>query len=59
MPDGSLKTITVGGSAPAASPVAPYGPVPGGDPPEAFASFLRPETETWGNLPRDPKVTID
>jgi len=39
--------------------LASQGAEPGGEPTEAFAKFVRAETEKWGKLARDAKVTID
>ena len=39
--------------------LASQGAEPGGEPSEAFAKFVRSETEKWGKLARDAKVTID
>jgi tripartite-type tricarboxylate transporter receptor subunit TctC len=38
---------------------ASQGAEPGGEPSETFARFVRTETEKWGRLARDAKVTID
>ncbi len=38
---------------------AAQGAEPGGEPTEKFARFVRAETEKWGKLARDAKVTID
>ncbi len=38
---------------------AAQGPAPGGEPTETYAKFVRAETEKWGRLAREAKVTID
>lgn len=39
--------------------LASQGAEPGGEPTEAFARFVKSETEKWGKLARDAKVTVD
>lgn len=38
---------------------ASQGAEPGGEPTETFARFVKAETEKWGKLAKDAKVTID